>query len=111
VQLARVTRRFMDSPGLVGMFTVLLAENLDPGAPLHERFLRRYRDACTIIGSGIKRGQRAGRFRADTDPRVKAREVVAFLYGIEASWLLDPEVPVAAVFAEYTKSLVTQLSP
>jgi AcrR family transcriptional regulator len=111
VQLANVTRRFMDSPGLVGMFTVLLAENLDPGAPLHERFLRRYRDACAIIGSGIQRGQRTGRFRADTDPWVKAREVVAFLYGIEASWLLDPEVPVAAVFAEYTQSLVTQLSP
>jgi hypothetical protein len=75
------------------MFTVLLVENLDPDAPLHERFLRRYRDTCAIIGSGIRRGQRAGRFRADVDPRVKAKEVVAFLYGIETSWLLDRSVP------------------
>jgi AcrR family transcriptional regulator len=109
VQLRRVAGRFVRTPGLVGMFTVLLAENLDPGAPLHERLLRRYRDTCAIIGSGIKRGQRAGRFRADVDPRVKAKEVVAFLYGIETSWLLDPAVPVAEVFAEYTRSLVGHL--
>jgi len=109
VQLTRVARRFARTPGLVGMFTVLLAENLDPDAPLHERFLRRYRDTCAIIGSGIRRGQRAGRFRADVDPRVKAKEVVAFLYGIETSWLLDRSVPVAAVFAEYTRSLVDHL--
>jgi AcrR family transcriptional regulator len=111
VQLRRVAGRFDRAPGLVGMFTVLLAENLDPQAPLHERFLRRYRDSCAIIGSGIKRGQRAGRFRGDIDPRVKAKEVVAFLYGIETSWLLDPAVPVAGVFAEYTRSLVTALQP
>ena len=78
-QLGIIARRFARTPGLVGMFTVLLAENLDPGAPLHERFLRRYRDTCAIIGSGIRRGQRAGRYRADVDPRVKAREIVAFL--------------------------------
>jgi AcrR family transcriptional regulator len=110
LQLARVTRRFARKPGLVGMFTVLLTENIDPDAPLHTRFLRRYRDTCAIIGSGIRRGQRAGRFRPDIEPRVKAKEIVAFLYGIELSWLLDPDVPVAEVFAEYTRSLVEQLS-
>jgi AcrR family transcriptional regulator len=109
-QLKRAARAFARQPGLVGMFTVLLTENIDPGAPLHERFLRRYRDTCAIIGSGIRRGQRAGRFRPDVDPRVKAREVVAFLYGIELAWLLDPDVPVAGVFAEYTRSLIEQLS-
>ena len=61
------------------------------------------------FGSGIRRGQRAGQFRADVDPRVKAKEVVAFLYGIETSWLLDRSVPVAAVYAEYTRSLVDHL--
>jgi AcrR family transcriptional regulator len=109
VQLERTARRFDRSPGLVGMFTVLLAENLEPDAPLHERFLNRYRDTCAIIGSGIKRGQRAGRFRSDVDPRIKAKEIVAFLYGIETSWMLDPEVPVTEVFTEYIRSLVAYL--
>lgn len=108
-QLGVVAHRFERTPGLVGMFTVLIAENLDPDAPLHERFLRRYRDTCAIIGAGIRRGQRAGRYRTDVDPRVKAKEVMAILYGIETSWLLDPSVPVADIFDEYTRSLVEYL--
>jgi AcrR family transcriptional regulator len=110
-QLEGVTDRFQRSPELIGMFTVLLAENLDPGAPLHDRFLGRYRDAVAIIADSIRRGQRAGRYRTDLDPAVKAVEIVAFLSGMETSWLLDPSIPVTAVFREYTGSLVRQLVP
>jgi hypothetical protein len=38
-------------------------------------------------------------------------EIVAFLYGMETSWLLDPSVPLTEVFREYTGSLARQLSP
>lgn len=110
-QLEGVTDRFQRSPELIGMFTVLLAENLDPGAPLHDRFLGRYRDAVAIIADSIRRGQRAGRYRTDLDPAVKAVEIVAFLSGMETSWLLDPSIPVTAVFREYTGSLARQLAP
>ena len=110
-QLERVTDRFQRSPELIGMFTVLLAENLDPGAPLHDRFLGRYRDAVAIIADSIRQGQRAGRYRTDLDPAVKAVEIVAFLSGMETSWLLDPSIPVTAVFREYTGSLAGQLAP
>jgi AcrR family transcriptional regulator len=110
-QLEGVTERFRRAPSLIGMFTVLLMENLDPEAPLHGRFLRRYRDAVSIIAEGIRRGQSAGRYRTDVDPAVKAVEIVAFLYGMETSWLLDPSVPLTEVFREYTGSLARQLSP
>jgi AcrR family transcriptional regulator len=110
-QLEGVTERFRREPSLIGMFTVLLMENLDPEAPLHGRFLRRYRDAVGIIAEGIRRGQSAGRYRTDVDPAVKAVEIVAFLYGMETSWLLDPSVPLTEVFREYTGSLARQLSP
>jgi AcrR family transcriptional regulator len=109
-QLEQVIDRFQRSPDLIGMFAVLLAENLDPGAPLHDRFLRRCRDAVAIVAEGIRRGQRAGRFRTDLDPAVKAVEIVAFLSGMETSWLLDPSIPLTAVFREYTESLARQLS-
>jgi AcrR family transcriptional regulator len=109
-QLERVTDRFQRSPELIGMFTVLLAENLDPGAPLHDRFLGRYRDAVAIVADSIRRGQRAGRYRTDLDPAVKAAEIVAFLSGMETSWLLDPSIPITAVFREYTGSLARQLA-
>jgi hypothetical protein len=94
---------------MVGMFIVLLCESLDPDAPLHERFLRRYRSGLAIITKGIQRGQQAGRYRADVDPDVKAREVLAFLYGMEAIWLLDPTIGVAQVLDEYARGLMEDL--
>jgi AcrR family transcriptional regulator len=109
-QLERVVERYQRSPELIGTFTVLLTENLNPDAPLHDRFLDRYRAAVEIIASGIQRGQRAGKYRLDLDPAVKATEIVAFLTGMETSWLLDPSVPLIEVFHEYTSSLASQLA-
>ena len=109
-QLERVTERFERSPGLIGLFTVLLTENLDPDAPLHDRFLGRYQDAVTIVAEGIRRGQNAGRYRTDLDPAVKAVEIIAFLYGMETSWLLDPSIPLTDVFRGYASTLARELA-
>ena len=109
-QLERVTERFERSPGLIGLFTVLLTENLDPDAPLHDRFLGRYQDAVAIVAEVIRRGQNAGRYRTDLDPAVKAVEIIAFLYGMETSWLLDPSIPLNDVFRGYASSLASQLA-
>ncbi|WP_210716591.1 TetR/AcrR family transcriptional regulator [Amycolatopsis acididurans] len=109
-QVGSVAERFERVPDLVGMFVVLLIENLDPDAPLHDRLLHRYRSALEIIAEGIRRGQRAGRYRTDLDPALKAVEIVAFLNGMETSWLLDPSIPVTEVFKEYTQSLALQLT-
>lgn len=109
-QLEKVAKRFERSPELIGMFTVLLTENLTSEAPLHERFLARYRLSIEIIAAGIRRGQRAGKYRHDVDPAIKAAEIVAFLTGMETSWLLDPSLPLTAVFHEYTSSLARQLA-
>ena len=107
--LRKVAQRFERSPELIGMFTVLLTENLTPEAPLHDRFLGRYRLSVEIIAKSIRRGQRTGKYRQDLDPAIKAAEIVAFLTGMETSWLLDPSLPLDAVFREYTNSLARQL--
>lgn len=109
-QLGRVTERFKRAPELIGTLGVLRMENLDPEAPLHGRFLRRYRSGIDWVAEGIRRGQRAGRYRTDIDPVLKAVEIVAFLNGIETSWLLDPSIPLDEVFREYTSSLARVLS-
>lgn len=110
-QLEGVAERYRRAPELVGMPAVLMVENLDPDAPLHRRFLDRYRSALRAVAEGIRRGQRTGQFRDDLDPVVKAVEIVAFLNGIEKSWLLDPSIPVTAVFREYIGALARQLAP
>jgi len=109
-QFERVAERFANAPELVGMFAVLRMENLDPEAPLHDRFLARHRVALETVAEGIRRGQDAGRYRTDLDPAIKAAEIVAFLNGIETSWLLDPSMPLNEVYKEYTASLFRQLA-
>jgi AcrR family transcriptional regulator len=109
-QIENVVERFRRSPDLVGMFAVLLIENLDPDAPLHERFLGRYRASINIVSESLRRGQRSGQYRTDLDPVVKAVEIVAFIYGMETSWLLEPSIPLTEVFGEYARSLAQQLA-
>jgi AcrR family transcriptional regulator len=110
VEIEKAGARFTRSPHLIGMFAVILVENLEPEAPLHKRLLNRYRTAVEVVAEGIRRGQRGGRYRPDLDPDVKATEIVAFLNGMETSWLLDPSIPVAEVFSEYVASLARQLA-
>jgi AcrR family transcriptional regulator len=110
-QIQGVADRFEKTPELIGLFAVLRMENIDPEAPLHDRFLARHRIAVDTVSEGIRRGQRKGLYRADLDPVVKAVEIVAFINGIETSWLLDPSIPLAEVFREYTGSLARQLAP
>ncbi|WAC54154.1 TetR/AcrR family transcriptional regulator [Gordonia sp. SL306] len=109
-QLENVALRFERSPEQVRMFTVLQAENLEPDTPLHDRLLFRYHAAVETVAEGIRRGQREGRFRSDLDVAAKAVEVIAFINGMETSWLLDPSIPLVPVFREYTRSLERELS-
>ncbi|WP_137872085.1 TetR/AcrR family transcriptional regulator [Rhodococcus sp. Q] len=108
-QLSKVPRRFDEAPDMVGMFTVLLIENLEPDAPLHDRLLHRSRASVATVETGIRRGQRAGRYRTDLDPAVKAVEIIAFIHGMETLWLLDRSIPLNEVFTEYIQSLRQQL--
>lgn len=110
-EIAQVADRFDRAPELVGTFTVLLVENIAADAPLHDRLVARQRDATQIVADGIRRGQAAGRFRNDIDPDVKAVEILAFIHGMEMTWLLDPSIPLAEVFKEYAETLARDFSP
>ena len=109
-QVERVADRYRRAPDLVGLFGILLIENLEPNAPLRERLLSRQRDAVGIIAEAIRQGQNAGRYRADLNPRVKAVEILAFVHGMETLWLFDPSIPLSDVFREYSSSLAKQFA-
>lgn len=109
-QIALVADRYHRSPDLIGTYAVLLIENLEPDAPLHDRVLGRYHAATDQVAERIRCGQRHGRYRADIDPALKAVEVIAFLNGMETSWLLDPSIPLTKVFQEYARSLDRELT-
>lgn len=105
-EIRRAAERFDRAPELVGMFPVLLVENIPPDAPLHDRMVERYRRAVDIVAQLIRDGQHEGRYRTDLDPATKAVEILAFINGMETSWLLDPSIPLAEVFNAYTENLL-----
>jgi AcrR family transcriptional regulator len=110
-ELRRVPERFDRAPQLIGTFTVLLIENIDPEAPLHERMFKRYRGAIDILTGNIETGQRLGKYRSDVDAAKKAVEILAFINGMETLWLLDPSIQLTEVFAAYAEALERDLAP
>ncbi len=93
-----------------GTFVVMLVENLMPDAPLHGRLLDRWRLSVEIVAESIRSQQRSGRYRKDVDASVRAVEIVAFINGMEISWLLDRSISLGDVFAEYSRSLERDLA-
>jgi AcrR family transcriptional regulator len=84
-------------PEMVGMFTLLLVENLGEHAPLRGRLAERYELVRREYADAIRAAQASGVARLDVDPDLKAIEVIAFLNGLETSWLLNPSIPVEDV--------------
>ena len=87
------------------MFVVLRAENLDPDSPCMT-------GCCTVTrwpwtSSPKVSGEVSGRtFRTDLDAQpTKAVEAVAFINGMETTWLLDSSIPLTRVFRGYVRSL------
>ena len=78
---------------MVGMFTLLLVENLGDHAPLRERLEKRYSLVHKEYADGVRAAQANGTARTDIDPDLKAIEIIAFLNGLETSWLLNPSLP------------------
>jgi AcrR family transcriptional regulator len=110
-QIAQVADRFHRAPELLGTFTVLLVENVLADAPLHDRMLARHREAVDIVAELIRNGQADGRYRADINPAIKAVEILAFVHGMETTWLLDPSIPLTEAFKQYAETLARDFAP
>jgi AcrR family transcriptional regulator len=98
-------------PDMVGMFTLLLVENLGEHAPLRERLAERYELVRREYADAIRAAQATGAARLEIDPDLKAIEVIAFLNGLETSWLLNPSIPVERVAEAWAKFQRAAMAP
>jgi AcrR family transcriptional regulator len=97
---------------LASLYTVLLAENLRPGDPLHAFFVARTR----VVRAGTRwlldRAKQGGEIRADVDTAALADEILAFQEGAQLTWLQDPDtVSIARLYADYIDRLAGTLLP
>jgi AcrR family transcriptional regulator len=110
--MPRIARDLLNGARFHRLFTVLIAENLSPGAPLHDHFVERQRLARQLTVAAIRAGVERGEFRADIDPELIATEMVAFTIGMQNQWLLDHDtVRLTDTYEQYANALIERLTP
>lgn len=80
-------------PGLVQLYSTLVASALEHGHPLARRFVcDRFAALRQDLIARVVADQTAGRIRSDLSPEAVAALVIAASDGLQTQWLLDPAV-------------------
>lgn len=95
---------------ILGMNTVVLAENVGEDTDLHPRLVDGYRTTIDRVTATLRAAQQRGEMRSDVDPRLKAMEIIAFTYGMEAAWLMNPTIPVGSSAAQWASEQTALLA-
>ncbi len=91
IESARTNR---EVPGLVQLYSTLVASALENGHPVARDFATaRFAELRTRLADEIRQQQERGRLRRDADPDAVAALVVAASDGLQTQWLLDETAP------------------
>lgn len=89
-------------PGLVQLFTVLVAESIDRQHPAHEFFKQRYQDIRERNIAALKEAQARGEIRRDIPAEDLAVMLFAMMDGLQVQWLYEPEkIEMARLFEQF----------
>ncbi len=75
-------------PTFIRLFTVLVAESVDPTHPAHAWFVARYERVRSGIAETFRAEQQSGRIRPELDAEMLSRQVMALFDGIQLQYLL-----------------------
>ncbi len=86
-------------PGLVQLFTTLVAESVSLEHPAREFFIERYQRERERMAGAIAQAQQAGEIRADISAETLTVLIFAMMDGLQVQWLLEPEkISMAGMF-------------
>ncbi|MFN8598256.1 MAG: TetR/AcrR family transcriptional regulator [Anaerolineae bacterium] len=93
-------------PGLVQLFTVLVAESIDEKHPAHEFFKQRYQNLREHNIAVLREAQARGEIRTDIPAEDLAILLFAMMDGLQVQWLYDPaHIQMARLFEQFLKLL------
>ncbi|MBT2486878.1 MULTISPECIES: TetR/AcrR family transcriptional regulator [unclassified Microbacterium] len=93
-QMIESARTNREVPGLVQLYSMLVASALEEGHPVAREFATtRFARLRADIAASVKEQQDRGRIRADAEPDAVAALVVAASDGLQTQWLLDDAAP------------------
>ncbi len=91
-------------PGLVQLFTVLVAESIDEKNPGHEFFRRRYENIREQNIAVLREAQARGEIRSDIPAEDLVIMLFAMMDGLQVQWLYEPEyINMAHLFEQFLK--------
>lgn len=96
-----------DVPGLVELYSRLLADSAEPGHPAREYFKQRREALYPIALQAVLAAQRDGSIRADLDPHWVMQTLNAQADGLQLAWLLHPEIDMP----ESLRTLIKLMGP
>jgi AcrR family transcriptional regulator len=108
--LVEIARKDAADRRQLALWNRLVAESLDPGAPLHDRIQRSYRAMVEGVRGFLRDARERGELRDDVDIDLEATALLAFLNGLETSWLLDPRVPIVEVAERHLAQVVARIA-
>jgi AcrR family transcriptional regulator len=101
-----LTQHNETAPGLVQLFTVLVAESIDAQHPAHEFFRQRYQTLRAQNVALLREAQARGEVRADVAAEDLAVMLFAMMDGLQVQWLYEPEeIDMARLFEQFLKLL------
>ncbi|MFI6170193.1 TetR/AcrR family transcriptional regulator [Nocardia sp. NPDC051052] len=83
-------------PGLIELFTHIQAAAADPHHPAHDYMLERYRLGTEAFAHALREMQQAGALSDRIDADAAATMFFALADGLQARWLIDPSIDMAA---------------
>ncbi|TPX03719.1 TetR/AcrR family transcriptional regulator [Schumannella luteola] len=95
-------------PGLIELFVRLSAEASAPDHPAHDYVVARYERIRSGTARALRGAVRAGHLRPDLDPDDAALRLTALMDGLQAQWLFDRRIDMAA---EVRRTLAEWMTP
>jgi AcrR family transcriptional regulator len=105
--LRTVVKRNSETPGAVRLFVTMSAEATDLDHPAHQFFVDRYSRLLEMLRSEFILARLDGEVHGDLDPDIAARQLVAFLDGIQLQWLITPVFDMVVAYDQYVKEFRT----
>ncbi|PHP53562.1 TetR/AcrR family transcriptional regulator [Actinomyces ruminis] len=92
-------------PGLIQLDTVMRAEAINPDHPAHDYIVGLTQRFRTAVRTDLEGERKAGRLHKGVDLELAATQLVALIEGVQAEWLLDRSVDMAAVVRDFAERL------
>jgi AcrR family transcriptional regulator len=108
--IAEIVAGWSEHPEIVGLLSVLIAENIGDDDSLRSRLAGNYRVTVDRIATTLRSAQARGEMRSDVDPTAKAIEMLAFLSGLELAWLVSSDIPATETAAAWAAQQRAQLA-